>query len=297
MDKINLHYIFSYLTNDKNFLSTIVEEKPIIANIKKNRSKKINLISDIVIEYLPLSPYETQSYNMLPHKIKLCLTPDYFRLGIKNVIEKNLNVINISFLSSLNILLRPEIYKLSIDDQIKNYILLENFICHKIQRNYQVDKIKKTKKVQELNNELIKDLTEGRVTHRLIQYIVNIFEINLLVFDLTKMNIYLYWTKGTKYPHFNTFCNVYCMSYVQGNYEPIMPMDGKIDEKQRRNIYLYILTNIHEIKSMPELRLAEYSLIYLNTWDIDIKMYLQIVENFYHRTMIDSKKMFEELKI
>lgn len=295
MNKINLKYIFSYLTKDKDFLSIIIEENPIRNYPKKNKQKKINLMSNMIVEYLPLSPYETQDYSMLPHIIKTCLSSDYLRLGIKNVMEKNLNIINISFLSSLNILLRPEIYKLNIEDQIKNYNLLENFVCHKIQRNYQIDKIKKTKKMQEINKELMRNLSEGKITHLLIQYIVNIFEINLLVFDLTKMEMYLYWARGTKYPYFNTFNDIYCMSYIQGNYEPIISIGSQDKEQQKRNIYLHILSNIHEFKCIPEINMSVCSLIYMNTWEIDIRTYVQILENFYMEN-INIKKMFDELE-
>lgn len=280
MAVINLHNILCHLTGDDNFLSTIIETNDKDFEQKKNKQKGFNLMANMVTEYIPLSPYELQNYAMFPHNVKSFLTPDYVRLGIKNVMEKNLNIVNISFLNSFNMLLRPDLYKANIDDHIRNLILLETFICHKIQRNYQIDKTKNTSKVKIANRELIKNLSEGKISHDLIQHIINIFEINLMVFDLTKMEINLYWAKGHKYPFFNPFKNIYCMSYVQGNYEPVMPPDHDISEEQRRKMYTKILINLPEIKCFPEISLALHTLEYINSWEIDPEAFIKIVEIF-----------------
>ena len=297
MTTINLHNIFCHLTGDENFLSTIIETDTKEIEQKKNKKKGFSLMENMVPEYIPLSPYEKQHYAMFPHKIKSFLTPDYVRMGVKNTMEKNLSVINISFLNSLNMLIRPDIYKSNIDEHIKNLGLLETYICHKIQRNFQIDKVKNTKKVQANNKELTKNLADGKISHELIQYIVNIFEINLLVFDLTKMDIFLYWTKGYKYPFFNTFKNIYCMSYVQGNYEPIMAQNNIIMEEQKRKIYTQILTNLSEIKCMPEINLALHTLLYISTWDIDCESYNNILDLFFNKPISNTIEAFDTLLI
>lgn len=284
MNNITLHKIFRHLTNDENFLSTVIETKhkeTTDGKKKKKKQTKCNLMANMVAGYGPLSPYEKQNYIEFPPKFKVFLSPDYVRLGIKNIMEKDLNNVNVSFLNSLNILLRPDIYNLSMDEHTKNLLLLEEYICHVIRRNFRIDRIKKTKKGQIINNELIKNLTEGKISHELIQTIINIFEINLLVFDLTKMDIYLYWTKGNKYPYFNLFKNIYCMSYVQGNYEPLMPPDNTINIEQKQKMYTLILTNIKEIKCVPEVQLAAIAVIYIDTWNIDKISFSKILETFY----------------
>lgn len=284
MSKINLHVIFRHLTSDDNFLSTIIEtdHKEIIQ--KKNRKNGFNLMANMVTEYIPLSPYETQSYALFPSKVKSFLSPDYVRCGIKNVIEKNLNIINISFLNSLNILLRPDIYQMNMDDHTRNLNVLEEFVIHKIQRNSQIDKIKNTKKVQTINKELIKNLSEGKISHDLVRFVINIFEINLLVFDFTKMDVYFYWTHGYKYPYLNMFKDLHCMAYIQGNYEPIMPIDKTISKEQIQKMYVYILTNSSEIKCIPDINLAIQSLLLINGWNITNNQYTTILEKFFKKS-------------
>lgn len=235
----------------------------------------------MITEYIPLSPYEKQEYSLLPHKIKNFLTPKYLRLGIKNVMEKYMNIVNISFLNSLNILLRPDLYNANIDEQFRNFNQLENFICFMIKRNFQIDKIKNTQKVQAINREIIKNLVEGKISHELIQYIINIFEINLLVFDLTKMDIYFYWTKGHKHPYFNPFRDIYCMSYIQGNYEPVMTPNNIISDEEKNKIYVEILNNLVDIKCLPELKVATYTMIYFETWKMDSESMIKIMETFF----------------
>ena len=284
MANINLRSIFCHLTSDENFLSTVIETNKRETGKKKTKKSKYNLMNNMITEYLPLAPYETQNFSFFPAKMKSFISPEYVRLGINNITEKNLNNINISFLNSLNILLRPDLYKASLEEHMRNFALFETFVCHKIERNYQIDKVKNTRKVKLANQELIKNLRdEGKITHNLVQAIINIFEINLLVFDLTKMDIYFYWTNGYKYPYLNLFRNVYCMSYIHGNYEPIMPPDNNISREQRQKIYLEIFSNLDEIKCFPEIIMAPHSLILLNTWDISPDTYIDIIGRFYNK--------------
>ena len=116
MANINLRTIFCHLINDSNFLSIITEDTQSssqhngTSGKKYNPKNKVNIMANMVTEYNTLSPYETQNYVLFPHIIKPLLTPDYERLGIKGIMEKNFEVINISFLHSLNIILRTDIY-------------------------------------------------------------------------------------------------------------------------------------------------------------------------------------------
>lgn len=287
MAEITLHKIFQVLVNDNNFLTNIIE----IENKKEdNKKNTINLISNIVTEYMPLVPYDTQEYSFFPTKIKKLLSPNYIRFGIKNITEKNLNIVNISFLNSLNILLRPDMYKANIDVQLKNITLLENFIVHKFQRNYNIDKIKNTKKVKLINEDMIKRLTEGKISHDIIQKIVNIFEINLLILDFNKSEFQFYWTCGIKYPYLNLFKDVYCMSFIQGNYEPIFIPDNKNKEIEMQNIYIFILSKIKHIKTIEPVSLFVTSLDLINSWQLDNKTYVKIFKKFFMEKYKDNIK-------
>lgn len=273
---IDLHNIFRHLTGDENFLSTVIETKN---EVKKKKKRKSSSISNMIREYYVLPPNETQDYDSFPALMKNYLTPEYTRIGIKNDLERNNNTINVSFLYSLNILIRPDIQKAGIDEQIKSYLLLEEMIKHKIRCNFQIDKIKKnTKKVQQANNELIKLLLEGKISDELIQYIINIFEINLLVFDLTKMEVSFYWTKGEKYPFFNPFKNILCMTYINNYYEPVLHTSNELTEEQQIKIYSNILTNLSKIKCACKLRIGLHTLLYIESWDLDAYSFCKISE-------------------
>lgn len=285
MADITLHKIFQVLVNDNKFLTNTI----VIENKKEEDEKnKVNLISNIVTEYVPLVPYDVQEYTFFPTRIKKLLSQEYIRYGIKNITEKNLNIINISFLNSLNILLRPSTYKDNIDDQLKNVATLENFIVHKFQRNYNVDKTKNTKKVKLINEDLIKRLTEGKISHDIIQKIINIFEINLLILDFNRSEFQFYWTHGTKYPYLNLFKNIYCMSFIQGNYEPIFIVNNKNEEMEMRNIYIFILSKIKEIKTIEPVKLFVTSLDFINSWNLDNKTYVKIFKKFFMEKYTDN---------
>jgi hypothetical protein len=294
MDDINLHKIFRYLLGNENFLSTVIETNQNEPENKQKSNKGFQLMTQMITDYSPLAPYETQEYSLFPSKVKTFLTPDYVRLGIKNVMDKNSNIINVSFLNSLNMLMRPDLHKLNLDDHMKNLNLLENFIVHKISRAYQIDKIKRTKKVQTQNKKLISNMIQGKISHELIQYIVNIFEINLVIFDLTKLDIYLYWTCGTKYPFFNFFRDIYFMAFIQGNYEPIIPLDTEISRETMNKLYVTLLTNINDVKCIPEFNISPNSLLYIDTWNLPDFTYVNIIGKFFNKSEKNADKCFDE---
>lgn len=278
---INLHNIFSYIVDDDTFLSKRIEVDDV--NIKQEKKKnKFNLMVNMITEYTILSPYQIQNYSSFPLKMKKLLLPSHKRVGIKNLLEKDLNVINISFLNSLNMVIRPEIHKMNIEDQQKNLNLLETFIYHKINRNYKIDKTKNTKKVQAINKLMINNIQEGKISNDIILTIINIFEINLIIFDLNKLEITAYLTQGIKYPYFNPFKDIYFLSNIQGNYEPIITEEFLSDEEKQK-IYLKLLIDT-EIKFYPNLNLSINSLIYLSSWNIDTKTYLTIIEKFFNKS-------------
>lgn len=298
MSNINLNKIFCHLVGDDNFLSTIIETSSNEGKNKKSKKKFYNLMENMVTEYIILSPYEIQKYPLFPQYMKNILPPEYARYGIKNTMEKNLNIVNISFLNSLNILLRPDIYNCNLDDHIRQLLLMETFICHKIHRNsYQIDKVKNTKKIQNINKDFIKNLTDGKISHEIINVIINIFEINLLIFDLTKMEMYFYSCHGQKYPYTNLFKDLYCMTYIQGNYEPVMSLNNNISKEQQYKMYTYILSNVNEIKCYPEISLFLTSLILINTLKIPHDTYIYILEKYFNKKQKSIEDLYNDIKI
>lgn len=107
----NLHTIFAYIVSDETFLTVVIDSIP-----KKEKKVKIiepnkySFVTSIMSEYMALPPSVTQEYKLFPSIVKEFLNPSYVRLGIKNIIDRDLDKINISFLNSLNMLLRPELY-------------------------------------------------------------------------------------------------------------------------------------------------------------------------------------------
>ena len=279
---INLHSIFRYLVNNDSFLLSVEEVNEKIPNTKKKQMTELmnNMIADSTV----LSPYEIQEYQSLPPKLKLYLNPKYSRLGIKNVTEKNLTIVNVSFLNSLNIILRPELFKMNYEEQMKNVVLLENFLAHKIYRNYQIDKVKNTSKVKAMNRILIDSLSQGKITPEIIQHIVNIYEINLVIFDLNKSEFELYWTMGIKFPYFNFFREVHFMTHIHGNYEPVITLNTTPEIEEIHRVYTNILIHADEIKFNIPINLSIISLTYIETWDISSDKYHTILKKFYNKS-------------
>lgn len=270
--KITLHSIFRRIINDPTFLlqtiyvdkdQTLTENDDThIDNVESGQSK-FDILKNMACAYEPLMIYTSQKYVLFPPIMKKILTPDYVRFGIKSTLERNSENINVSFLRSLNILLRPELIHQSPDDQINDLLALENFLSTSIKCNCQIDKIKNTKRNKEKNAELANNLTKGKITHDLIQSIVNIFEINLLVFDLISLECHFYWAYSKNYPFINLFDPVFCMTHIQSIYEPV------ISEKNATNhIYKKILLNFNKLtyQYTPNLGILNIPKLY----DIDL---------------------------
>lgn len=263
---INLHKIFRTLVNNDEFLSIVNDITPKKIE-RKNMNSSINLMITEMNDFYPLTPFECNDYTKFPQFMKKILTSDYYRFGIKNTIERNFNIINISFLNSINMILRPNLRSSTTDDHVKNFYLLEDYINDAIRCNSQIDKIKNTKRIKKLNNEIINNMIEGKISHELIQYVVNIFEINLLIFDMGRMETWFYWAHGWKYPFINFFNDLHVMVYVHGNYEPVLTQ--KSSPHLTHYIYLRILENINSIKFQKKLEISTVGLLYLSKWKLN----------------------------
>jgi hypothetical protein len=300
MQKISLHTIFSHLVNDPNFLLIIEQPENIVLPQKQQNQKKtlkdkkepvnktVNIMSDMISDYITLIPTDTQKYTLFPSEFKSILHPEYIRCGIKTFSEKSSMNVNVSFLNSLNILLRPELFKSKIDDQIKNYNLFEGFVLTKMGGNCRIDKVKNTKKIRAVNSELSKNLICGKITVELIQFIINIFEINLLIFDFVKNEILFFWSCGHKYPYINLFNDLHCMANIRGSYEPLMPINNKIPTEHIQKMYIKILTNGKDyMQNAFPINIAPHTLIQLETWDIPDNKYVKIIEKYFDQSFTE----------
>lgn len=259
---INLRNIFCHLVSDDEFLSIVVnsEEK------KKTKPEAITVMIDMVTDYSPLPPSETQSCKYFPQLIKRFLPKDYRRIGVKNTDERNFKKINVSFVYSLSSLLRSDFLDMTLEEKKENIILLEDFLINKLRGNCQIDKVKNIGKVKKANGILIEDLNNGKVGNGLIQSVANIFEINFLIFDFIKQEITFIWSKGSVYPYINFFNQVYCLSYIQGTYEPIM---GDYDIHSQRTIYKKLLRHQQSLIYMELPVISFYGLMYLESWNLN----------------------------
>ena len=275
---ITLHTIFSNLVDDPDFL--VIKQNYEKSDIKTVEKKTgFNMMTDMISDYVSLTQSDVQKCSLFPSEFKDIIPINYMRCGVKNISERNFVNANISFLNSLNILLRPEIFKMPIEEQIRNYELFENFIIHKINGNCRVDKVKNTKKIQNMNKEISKNITSGKIIAETVQSIINIFEINLLIFDFIKNEIVFYWSYGHTYPHINLFNNLYCMSYIHEIYEPIMPVNEAVREESIRKMYVNILTN-DSVFCPLTINFNVKELLVLNDWDIDALDFVTIANKY-----------------
>lgn len=281
MSKISFHSICRFLVKDETFLSTIIDLTKDVQNKIKDSEKK-NFMEDIVTEYSHLIPFEKQYYSKFPSFIKPFLTPDFYRIGVKNTADRNMSVINISFLNSLNVILRPDLLNSTQDDQVKNYYPLEECITKMIQCNYQIDKQKNTKKIQSVNKQHIANLIDGKINEEIIQRIVNIFEINLVIFNLVKNETQFYFAHGSKYPYVNLFRDIHYMSYIHGNYEPIIPGSNvNYNLTYQGQLYFKLLQNVDNLTINTEFKINPYHIAYLNTWNLSINDFDKLTKKFF----------------
>jgi len=290
--------IFSHLVDDPNFLSILELPENIVLPEKSNKilkknkkeqvNKTVNIMSDMISDYITLAPSDIQKYVLFPSEFKSILHPEYVRCGVKTFSEKNSMNVNVSFLNSLNILLRPELFKSKIEDQIKNYNLFENFVLTKISGNCRIDKVKNTKKIRIINMELSKNLVNGKISIELVQFIINIFEINLLIFDFIKNEVLFFWSCGHKYPYLNLFNDLYCMANIRGVYEPLMPINSKIPIEHIQKIYIKILSNSDEyMQNTFPIKMASHTLIQLEKWNISPDKYVKIIDKYFNTSFTE----------
>ena len=280
---MNLHHIFQYLVDDEQFLSAVVEKQAIKKKLKEPKDK-FDFSTEIMIDTRVLNPYEIQHFRDLPKYVRQYIQPNFSRYGIRNM-----GANNNSMVAALNILLRPEIYSVNVEEFDKYNMALSEFLCHSIERNYQIDKTrdnKNTKKIQTANKQLTTKLNQGIIVPETLQYVANIYEINLMIFDLTEREVYFYWAKSNKYPHLNLYNKLFCMIRINANYEPLMTSNNQLAEEEKISIYTHILIHADRIIFHVEPKLSTVALMYLNTWDLPFPTYFNITNYFFRKKIL-----------
>ena len=296
MHDINLHNIFRHLTGDKYFLSTVehINHNNFLPKDKPtNPVSKFDIIANMSIEFETLNNKEIQEYKDFPLFVRKFLPKGYKRMGIKKTIDKNVETINISFLNSLNMLIRPDLRDATNEECIQDLYTLEHMISRMIKQNYQIDKIRNSEEIKEINATLVANMLKGRISHELIQYVANIFEINLIVFDYVTEDITFYWVTRTKYPYVNFFRDILCMSYIQGNYEPLIPPSEDLTDKQKEKIYTNILMKRAEIKTHIPINIGIPTILHLGSWDLDPELFCSIIQEYFKPVDCDEKAKSE----
>lgn len=298
---INLHNIFRSLVRNDEFLLTVHE-------IRKVKSNKPAVgIMDIMTGPV-LAPGERQAFVDLPEitcsarsstkpssghagkrpgmerimeeqedrdefslMISVFLGKGHERLGVKTTREKNFETVRCSFLYSLHIIIRPDFYSMPTVDQEYDHDLFESFLFNTLERNYRIDKIKNTKKIKAVNQNMIQEVRNDSLHHETIRTVINIFEVNLILFDNSVGEIMLYWTSGTKYPFFNFFKPIVYMIRSGDHYEPIVDLRKKdpshsFGKGYLRRLYKKLFENLHMVKPYPPIAFGIESLIYPSQW-------------------------------
>lgn len=271
---MNLHKIFQYLVDDNEFL-TIVEQ------VTSNVERKTHIM-DIITDVKKLDPGTIEPYDEMPKRLRRYLNETYARHGIMPVIERATRIVNVSFLVSLDILLRPG------HDFERNVTELEAYLSHSIIANCQIDKVKNTSKVKAKNKEIQSAFLAGQMTDEVLNRIVNILEINLVIFDFDRGINKVYWSHGTKYQTVNPFRRLYIMTLIQGDYEPI-----KSTSEDYSVVYAKIMTPSFEF--YPDLKLGSYTLPYINTWAISDTVWRKIIQYFYPPTYCDVEEYVDRV--
>ena len=296
MQAVNLHTIFRALVDNQNYLKTVVKQSSETVERKINAEHGYRMLDDVIIGYVPLIANIRQDYKYFPTYIKRILDPQhqdsakmqsasyapadkYVRLGVQSKWNK-LN--NVSFFSSLSLLLHPYLASEYCNVQVAALEQFVEYIQDSILRNCQIDKIKNTKSMQTRNKKIADDLFCGNITHDVIQRVINICEINLLVFDLVNETIEFYWTFGVNHPALNLFKDVYCVTVIDNHYEPLLWQGDCADNTWhilQQHIYTQIL--LTNPTSVAAIQLDDFSLLYLEKWHIKMHDYMMIVGKYY----------------
>jgi hypothetical protein len=244
---IDIKKIFRIILNDQQFLSQQYEEEEV-----EKVKKKQDLLHQIYGKTQLLGISQKELASEFPACFtNLITSPNCYRFGIQRT-QAGTDNKNISFLTSLNILLYPELTKekygilFSANDQLLSHLI------ERIKRNYRIDRIKNTKEMQKTNLKIIELLQSGIIVPQMVQYVSDIFEVNILVFDFNATTTEFYWPYSEQFPYFNLYKKLLVFYRDKEFFEPIINKNAWGTNK----IYPRILTNMNDIVFQRKINLS-----------------------------------------
>lgn len=257
-NNFNLHNIFRVLVNNKDFLT----------NYKKEGE------TDSVGEKIFVS---------FPEKLQRIVPSECYKIEVTSISNSNIPInkavnipVNISFLTSLQELINPpSVDNIYID---KNAMIYDFYQCisHKISGNHRIDRVKNSQKVKKENEEKLNKLIIGAIDNDLIVTILNICEINLLVYDYDSDELKFYWSHGHVFPTVNLWRDLFIMVIKNSYYEPIIYKSKSIDNSQ---IYSNIL--LDDVVFYPPIQMGTPAFIAINNWNISYKIRNEIIDKYF----------------
>lgn len=259
-NNIDLKTIFRLLLNNENFMNNIIDTTPTIEITDMNRTIKF-----------PYQAIGLKNYDFPEFMKRYLFSDDIYRLGVLTHTNIHKININVSFISTIATLLNiMDLWNFDNHDDILKETVSNTFyyIEEKISVNHKIDRKKKTQKTKKLNSELVDDFSSGIINDILIKRIIDIFEINILVFDIIENETKLYFTCGTDYEYFNIYKNIYMICKMGDFFEPIM---CEYNENIFDKIYISVIKNIKQINVYPKLRVGIPTIYKITKYDLDLK--------------------------
>jgi hypothetical protein len=262
---LRLHEIISILADDKNLFLVRQESKE-----KDIRTNNIDYGFRAVCMG-PLNMYQKQKTDYFPSHMRKFIPKSAYRFGIQQMDPGN-EKINISFLNCINCFLIDSVKTSAPSVQLKNVKELRSVLLRCMPHS------------RKRNN--VRSRIEHNVTDKeIIQQICNLFQINLLLLDLSdEQTIFFYCYLEQKQLHF--YRPLYYVSKVNNYYEPIF-VTGKQDINSR---YLLILNNWNELETDNDFSVNACYFEYLNRIGITNEMYHYFAQKEEHKRNKEKKQ-------
>lgn len=146
------------------------------------------------------------------------LPASHYRVGVlRSTSELSNRSLPSSFLTALY--QGPDADRSQMVCSLEQYL---EYLRHSLSQNSAVDKIKNTRRVQKANAAHMQLLEEGHWNPELLQRLVELEEINLLIFDLYRHETTFYWSRGVTWPQLNLYRPLVTLVCLGDSFEPII---------------------------------------------------------------------------
>jgi hypothetical protein len=245
---------------------------------------------DLIIKYLGgkkvvdshSKPFLTQknifnhSINF-PEKFKILLADKFYRYGITQSDNENNNI---SFWSSLLTLLDKNFTIPLVVDELE---LINQF------KNQLIDKFNKSSFNKKIDKEDLRSRIKSEPDNLILEYLVEILDINIIVFDFKSMDIYATYHGNSM----NPWKQILLMGKFNKDWEPIMMIKNKGDVER---LFDYNNPAIKKLLFSDNLILCWPSELIPNKKfhsNTDIEYILECEKNKLFKTNIKNKKQLE----